>query len=111
MAEKPPPPLPEKLKKPKRSYTPPDPADSEAPVLAAVGELLAAHPAVSFAARQNTGAMHVQGRDGHAYPVWFYKLVRRPGASDIAITDYWGFLKDGRAFAIECKRPSWKSPR
>ena len=89
----------------------PDPADSEAPVISAVGELLAVHPAVLFAVRANSGAMHVEGANGRAHPVFFYKLVRRPGASEITITDFWGFLRDGRPFAIECKRPSWKAPR
>jgi hypothetical protein len=114
-AGKPLPPKPERLLElERRSATrraAPDPADSEAPVLAAVGELLAAHPKVLFAARQNTGAMHVEGANGRHYPIWFYKLIRRPGASDLTITDYWGFLRDGRPFAIECKRPSWKVPR
>jgi hypothetical protein len=29
----------------------------------------------------------------------------------MTITDFWGFLRDGRPFAIEAKRPSWKGPR
>ena len=97
--------------KPTRTRSAPDPADSEAPVIAAVGDLLSSHPQVLFAVRQNTGAMHVQGANGRTYPVWFYKLMRRPGASEITITDYWGLLRSGKLFALECKRPSWKAPR
>lgn len=90
---------------PKRERAAPDPADTEAPVLAAVGEFLAAHPQVLLAVRQNSGAA-VYDSGGRSIPIWFYKLVRKP--EDITFTDYWGFLRDGRPFAIECKRPSWK---
>jgi hypothetical protein len=96
---------------PKRERAAPNPADSEGPVLDAVGELLASHPQVLFAVRQNSGAMHSEGRDGRVHAYWFYKLIRRPGASELTLTDFWGYLRDGRAFAIECKRPSWKAPR
>ena len=81
--------------------------DIEAPVIAAVGELLAVHPHVLLAVRQNSGAMPYE-RDGRLVPVWFYKLIRCP--EKLTIVDYWGFLKDARPFAIECKRPSWKEP-
>ena len=90
---------------------PSDPDDTEAPVKRAVGELLAAHPLVLLAVRQNSGAMHVDAGNGRSAPIWFYKIVRRPGASTLTFTDYWGFLRDGRPFAIECKRPAWRAPR
>ena len=94
---------------PKRERRAPDPADSEAPVVAAVGELLAAHPQVLFAVRQNSGAMHVPSRiNERLVPIWFYRVVRAP--ENVTLPDYWGFLRDCRAFAIECKRPSWKKP-
>ena len=93
---------------PKRERAASDPANTEAPVLAAVGELLAAHPKVLLAVRQNSGGA-VYEKDGRSIPIWFYKLVRRP--SEITFTDYWGFLRDGRPWALECKRPSWKEPR
>ena len=35
-----------------------------------------------------------------------YRIVRAP--EDMTITDFWGLLKDGRMFALEAKRPSWK---
>lgn len=78
----------------------------EKDVLAAVGDYLAAHPNVLLAVRQNSGAMHYESQ-GRTVPVWFYKLVRR-GDKDVTLTDFWGFLRDGRPFAIEAKRPSWR---
>lgn len=89
----------------KRQRVAPDPEDSEAPVLAAVGELLHFHPQVLLAIRQNSGAAF----DGRGVPIWFFKILRSP--PDFTLTDYWGFLRDGRPFALEVKRPSWKSPR
>lgn len=83
-------------------------ADLEGPVLAAVGELLAAHPAVLLAVRQNSGAMPYQHSSGRSVPVWFYKIVRKP--EKVRIVDYWGFLISGKPFAFECKKPSWKEP-
>lgn len=81
--------------------------DVEAPVLKAVGELLAVHPRVLFAVRQNTGAMHYE-RDGRPVPIWFYRIVRKP--EDMTIVDFWGLLRDGKPFAFECKKPSWTKP-
>jgi hypothetical protein len=92
---------------PKRTRAASNPAETEAPVLAAVGALLASHPQVLLAVRQNSGGA-VYERDGREIPIWFYKLIRKP--SELTFTDYWGFLRDGRPFAIECKRPSWKAP-
>jgi hypothetical protein len=83
-------------------------ADLEGPVLAAVGELLAAHPSVLLAVRQNSGAMPYQNSAGRMVPVWFYKLIRKP--EKVRITDYWGFLINGKPFAFECKKPSWREP-
>ena len=82
--------------------------DLEGPVIKAVGELLGVHPLILFAVRQNSGALPYH-REGRAVPVWFYKLARRP--EPMTIVDYWGFLKDGRPLALECKRPDWKKPR
>ncbi len=83
--------------------------EGEGPVLAAVGALLAAHPMVRLAVRQNSGAMPYQNASGKIIPVWFYRIIRKPD-DDMTLTDYWGFLKDNRPFALECKRPSWKHP-
>lgn len=76
----------------------------EKDVLAAVSELLASHLGVLLAVRQNSGAMQYEA-NGRTAPVWFYRLVKR---KDVTITDFWGFLRDGRPFAIEAKRPSWR---
>ena len=92
----------------KRKYTKTSADDSEAPVINAVADLLAIHPQVLFAVRQNSGAMQVE-QGGRAMPVWFYKIVRK--SNDLTITDFWGFMRDGRPFAFEAKRPSWKGPK
>lgn len=87
--------------------------DLEGPVQAAIGELLAAHPKVLFAVRQNSGMMQTEyqnatGQIKSSY-VWFYKWVRRR-SKKMRITDFWGLLVDGRMFAIETKKPSWTKP-
>jgi hypothetical protein len=83
------------------------PRQLEAPVVAAVAELLAVHPKVLFAVRQNSGAASYEHSSGRYAPVWFYRVVTR---QPVTITDFWGILRDGRMFAIECKRPGWKAP-
>lgn len=95
---------------PKQRTTPrlSDPADTEGPVASAIAELLARHPKVLFAVRQNGGAFTYDTKDGRSAPVWFYRILT---GSEITITDFWGLLKDGRPFAIEAKRPSWKEPK
>ena len=84
-----------------------DPALTEAPVIQAVAQLLARHPKVLFAVRQNGGAFTYEKADGRSAPVWFYKIIT---TQDCTISDFWGILRDGRLFAIEAKRPSWKKP-
>lgn len=86
--------------------------EGEGPVLAAVGELLAVHPKVEFAVRQNSGSLPYQNASGRILPVWFYKILRKP--EGMTIVDYWGFLtkeNGSRPFAFECKRPAWQNPR
>ena len=90
--------------KPVRAYTKREDDDQESLVIQAVSDLLKAHPDVCFAVRQNTGA--VQSGDAR---YWFYRILRAPVVNyDITLTDFWGFRRDGRPFALECKRPSWK---
>lgn len=75
----------------------------EADTIRAVGQLLARHPRVLFAVRQNGGAMtDSEGRTS----IWFYKIVR--ASSRMVLPDFWGFLDGGVPFALECKRPGWK---
>lgn len=90
--------------KAKRERAAPNPATSEAPVLAAVGHLLARHPRVAFAARINSGMSY----DSRGVPVWFHKILRGPGR----ISDYIGLLLNGPFFVMECKPPGWEwSPK
>ena len=83
---------------PKRKYTRHEHAETEAPVIDAVGDLLWKHPRVLFAVRQNSGA---------AGYVQFHKIVRQPEGVKVKMPDYWGILTDRRIIAIECKRPAW----
>lgn len=83
----------------KRKYTKRDVAETEAPVLDAVGDVLWKHPLVLLAIRQNSGmAGYVQ----------FFKIIRQPEGVELKLPDYWGFLTDSRPFAVECKKPQWK---
>ena len=90
---------------PKPRATPQD--GGEGPVVAAVGELLAAHPKVLFAVRQNSGMASYEAKSGRYAPVYFYKVVT---GQPVRISDYWGIMRDGRMLALECKRPSWRKP-
>ena len=93
---------------PKRTYKRSG-APVEADVLRAVGELLAVHPQVLLAIRQNSGSLPYQDSTGRLIPIWFFKIIKAP--RKIRLSDYWGLLKNGRMFAIECKRESWKGPK
>lgn len=73
--------------------------EGEGPVLKAVGQLLSIHPKVAIAIRMNSGLAY----DQNDAPVRFHMLVRGDGVC----VDYVGALKDGRTFALECKRPDW----
>ena len=83
-------------------------ADLEKHVLAAVGDLLAVHPRVAFAIRQNAGAASYEASTGKFAPVWFHQWIRAPEPMKMA--DYLGATVEGRLLAIECKRPSWTKP-
>lgn len=72
----------------------------EASVISEVGQLLAVHPAVLCAWRQNSGSVS----DGER-PVWFWKWVRKP--RQMTLTDFLAFSTSGFV-ALECKRRSWK---
>ena len=85
----------------------PDPEDTEAPVIKAVAELLAVHPLVLYAERRNSGALPYINADGKAVPVRFNRILT---GQPVRVVDFTGWLKDGRPFALEAKRPSWKKP-
>lgn len=96
--------------KPKRQIVNRSDGDElESAVLREVGELLAWHPKVLFAVRQNSGAAYLPGKNGADMPVFFYKIIRtRYGP--MRLPDFWGLLTNGRMFAVECKRRSWSRP-
>ena len=85
-----------------------DASELEASVISEVSSLLAKHPSVLFAVRQNSGAAFLKGRDGKDMPVWFYKCITSP--EKMRISDFWGILRDGRMFGFECKRRNWIKP-
>lgn len=84
------------------------PRQLEAPVVAAISELLAVHPKVLFAVRQNSGMASYEAKSGKYQPVFFYRILTH---KDVTITDFWGILKDGRMFAVEAKAPGWYKVR
>lgn len=93
--------------KPKRERA--APRQLEAPVVAAISELLAVHPKVLFAVRQNTGSASYEAASGKYVPVQFYRKLTH--GKEVTITDFWGFLKDGRMLAVEAKAPGFTGPR
>ena len=64
----------------------------EAAALVEVLKALRAHPAVSWAERQNTGTARIEGR---------FIRFGWPGCSDVL-----GMLRDGRFLAVEVKAPA-----
>lgn len=85
-----------------------DHPDLEKHVLRAVSDLLAVHPAVLIAIRQNSGAASYEAKTGKYAPLWFYQWIRSP--ESMTLPDVWGMLITGRMFFFECKRPSWTKP-
>ena len=84
------------------------PVQRETPILAAICELLAVHPKVLFAVRQNSGMASYEAKSGRYAPVFFYRILTH---SNLTLPDVWGLLKDGRFLAVECKAPPFKEPR
>lgn len=91
--------------KPKRERA--APRQLEAPVVAAISELLAVHPRVLFAVRQNSGAASYEAKSGRYAPVFFYRILT---GQPVTIPDFWGILRDGRMLAIEAKAPGFREP-
>lgn len=81
-----------------------DDADTEAAVMREITALLAVHPKVLFAWRQNSGMSYNEG----GAPVFFYRWVR--SRVKMRIPDFVGMLTDGRMLALEAKHRFWKSP-
>lgn len=84
-----------------------DPADTEAPVIKAISELLATHPKVLFALRVNSGSLPYVNNKGQRIPVQFHRILTK---QPVRVCDFFGWLKDSRPFAFEAKRPSWRKP-
>lgn len=83
-------------------------APLEQDVIRAIKALLAVHPRVLFACRQNSGAASYEAKSGRYAPVKFYEIVKAP--ERVTVPDFWGLLRDGRMFACEAKRPGWTKP-
>jgi len=77
----------------------------EQDVIRAVSDLLAVHPKVLFAVRQNSGGASYQHSSGDYKPIFFYHVLTR---GNVTITDFWGLLKTGAPFGFEAKKPHWK---
>ena len=92
--------------KPRKPSVASDPHELEASVQREVFSVLAKHPSVLFAVRQNSGA----AMSGNV-PIWFYRWARRNGV-EMTLVDFWGMLNRGDRgfcmFALECKRRDWK---
>lgn len=92
------------------------PRQLEAPVVQAIGELLAVHPRVIWAARFNSGAASYEAASGRYAPVWFHKFLRAP--EKMRMPDFMGIVADSLGYhnldfiiAIEAKAPGWTKPR
>lgn len=94
--------------KPRETKPRMDHADLEKHVVRAVSELLAIHPKVLFGVRQNSGGASYEAKSGKFAPIFFYHILT---SQPVTITDFWGIMRDGRMFALEAKRPSWKEPK
>lgn len=103
-----PPMIDENLKPERKIKNHSDKHELEASVIADISKLLANHPNVLFARRNNSGTAYLPGRDGKDMPVQFTRIIKSP--VPMRIPDIDGYLIDGRKFAIECKRRNWTKP-
>ena len=78
--------------------------DREDSVIRDITALLAVHPKVLMAWRQNSGMPYNEG----GAPVYFYRWVR--SKTKMRIVDFIGLLTDGRMFALEAKNRTWTKP-
>ena len=95
------------------------PRQLEAPVVAAISQLLAVHPRVIWAARFNSGAASYDAGSGRYAPVWFHKFLCSP--EKMRMPDFFGLIESPpfhtvygcacRPIAIEAKAPGWTKPR
>ena len=79
-----------------------DANELEAAVMREVASVVAKHPKVLYAVRQNSGG----AQDQYGVPIFFYRFLRLNG-HDMTLTDVWGVTTTGKLFAIEAKRRNW----
>ncbi len=91
-----------KERKPVQTRQMSDANELEAAVMREVATVVAKHPRVLFAVRQNSGGAY----DQHGVPIFFYRLLRMNG-KDFTLVDVWGLTTSGKFFAIEAKRRNW----
>ena len=94
--------------KPRAQRQAKDNPDNENHVIREVSELLAVHPKVLFAVRQNSGGASYEAKSGKYAPLMFYRILT---SQDVTVTDFWGIMRDGRMLALEAKRRDWKEPK
>lgn len=86
------------------------PEDLEAAVAQEIEKMLAGHPLVAFAVRQNSGRAEY-GEGATERTVRYWRWAKKPRQTEqgiITIVDYWGLLNDGRMWAVEAKHRLWK---
>lgn len=71
--------------------------------------MLAVHPKVVFAIRQNSGSASYEAKSGKWAPVHFYSFVKWP--EPMTMPDVSGMLLGGKFFFLEIKRVNWTKPR
>ncbi len=79
----------------------------EADVIAAVSDILKAHPRVLWAVRMNSGAASYEAASGRYAPVYFHRWIRGSG---YRMSDFLGATNDFRILALEAKKPGWTKP-
>lgn len=83
-----------------------DDDDTEAAVIREITAVIAHHPRVLFAVRQNSGA----AVSASGAPIWFYRIIKLPADVQMTVTDFWGVDIYGKPFCIEAKRRAWTKP-
>lgn len=79
-----------------------EPGDLEAAVMREVAQVIALHPKVLIAYRQNSG----QITDHTGRPVVMYRFIKVP--TELTLVDFICWMKDGTLTVLEAKRRGWK---
>lgn len=83
-----------------------DGREIEAPIKAAIEQLLAVHPKVLIAVRMNSGTAWREIPGDRPAPVVFHKWLRSP--EKMRFVDFIGWTTDFRPWCIEAKRADWQ---